>query len=1021
MDGSKGRGLCGALFCFCLEKLQFLPFNGLIRNHTGARAIFPVPPQLPEKFRWNTIMPEQSSKIDEAQKISELEEQVRSLQRRLDEKQSLHDSASYQLKLAHAILDNIPHFATVKDRRGRYLMVNRAACKIVGKSNAEIVGSTPFDLYPEVIAEKIHNDDMEVIRTGGTLTTEETLSLDSDRHYFTTKVPLFDEEGEPDGLIGLAVDITELKQAQSLLAEREAQLSAIFNNAALGIVVTDSCQRMLQANKHFLTMLGYEREEDLLRLTVREITHPDHRQQSNTAKSNLRSGNSDYIHMEKRYLRRDGSFFWGEVFVTPVKNSRDEENTCVAMIHDIDERKKAHQALEYRVRYERLISQISSEMINLGIDEIDSAVDRVLRTIGEFADVDRSYVFLFDLDDRTMDNTHEWCRQGIASQIDRLKNIPIDEFGWITKRTLGNETICIENLADLPGSAAPEKQEFELEGIQSLVMVPLSSAGKVIGFVGFDAVRERKAWPEDMVSLLNLVGDTIANALERRRAEKALRESEERFREMAEMLPETIFETDIKGDIIFANHSAFEQLAISAEDLARPVNIFDFLRSEDRGRVTDELLRLFEGEEVGLKQVNVLRGDGSSFPALVSASTIMKNGVPAGARGFVVDITERQQRERERRRASNLEAVGLLAGGIAHDFNNILASITGYVNMAQITSARGEEFDEYLESAEAAALRARDLTQQLLTFSRGGVPVKASVSVSQLIESSAGIALIGSNVSCELDIEKGLWPADIDEGQISQVLNNVIINAKQAMPDGGVIRISAKNLNLSGSKNVPPVAEGRYIVITIADHGVGITADRLDKIFDPYFTTKPDGTGLGLATSYSIVRKHDGHIEVESAPDEGAKFTIYLPASSAKSAGTGAEGKGKPYSGGRILLMEDDEDVIKATTGIIESYGNEVEHARDGSEALTSYESAMKEGRPFDVVVMDLTIPGGMGGEETIGRLLELDPKARVIVSSGYSEDAVIANHRDYGFAAAIPKPYNHKQLLDVISKVVRD
>jgi signal transduction histidine kinase/ActR/RegA family two-component response regulator len=371
-------------------------------------------------------------------------------------------------------------------------------------------------------------------------------------------------------------------------------------------------------------------------------------------------------------------------------------------------------------------------------------------------------------------------------------------------------------------------------------------------------------------------------------------------------------------------------------------------------------------------------------------------------------VTESKKAEAERLRAEKLESLGVLAGGIAHDFNNVLTAILGNLSVAR-TADREGELDEVLDDAEKAALSAKGLTHQLLTFSRGGAPIRKVVSLAEALEEAARFALRGAKARPELSIAADLWPASVDEGQIRQVVHNLVLNADQAMPEGGVVAIRAENVVIAPGAGLP-LEPGRYVRIVIRDTGVGLAPEHLGRIFDPYFTTKPNGSGLGLTTSYAIVKKHQGHVGVESDPGRGTTFTVYLPASQERAAEP-APREGPAQGKGRVLLM-DDEDAVRRVTGkMLERLGYDVELAKDGGEALAAYAAAMDSGRRFDVVVMDLTVPGGMGGKETMRRLAALDPLARGIVSSGYSTDPVMADFRAHGFCCVLTKPYSVEDL----------
>jgi PAS domain S-box-containing protein len=381
------------------------------------------------------------------------------------------------------------------------------------------------------------------------------------------------------------------------------------------------------------------------------------------------------------------------------------------------------------------------------------------------------------------------------------------------------------------------------------------------------------------------------------------------------------------------------------------------------------------------------------------------------------DVTEQVAAEAERLELENkllhahkLESLGILAGGIAHDFNNILTAILGNISLSRIQLQNPEKVAKRMEDAENAAVRAKDLTQQLLTFARGGDPVKKNIRVNSLLKEAAGFAIQGSAVKCEFALADNLWPVQADEGQLSQVIHNLVLNAVQAMPTGGKIAIVANNAD-------SPAEGKRFVEITVADTGSGIPEHLLQKIFDPYFTTKHQGSGLGLATCYSIINKHDGYITVESTQYKGSTFHIFLPAAEQVEEAEPAACQDVACGKGRVLVMDDEEIVRIIAEASLEELGYLVECTKDGSAAVELYRKRKEEGNPFVAVIMDLTIPGGIGGKEAINLLMQIDPKVKVIVSSGYASDPVMANYREYGFSAVLCKPYR----LQEISKALHE
>ncbi|MBE9532355.1 MAG: PAS domain S-box protein, partial [Proteobacteria bacterium] len=425
-----------------------------------------------------------------------------------------------------------------------------------------------------------------------------------------------------------------------------------------------------------------------------------------------------------------------------------------------------------------------------------------------------------------------------------------------------------------------------------------------------------------------------------------------------------------------------------------------------------------DGKYVG--EMLVTAKDGTKVDVDVSAFTVKdETGKIANLVGIVRDITERKKREEEHIKAGRLESIAILAGGIAHDFNNILTGIMANVGMSIMLVDEGSQVSRKLQEAEKACDKAKALTHQLLTFSTGGEPVKEVILISELIRDSANMVLAGSNVKCKYTISDDLLPVEVDSGQMSQVINNLVINAIHAMPEGGTIYVEADNVELSGKSELP-LSNGRYVKLTIRDDGKGISNDYLSKVFDPYFTTKEDGTGLGLATVYSIVKKHDGHVFLQSELGVGTTIHIYLPASNGQVVLEKVH-ETKELSGkGRILVMDDDRIVREVACEVLKNADFDCVGAEDGKVAVKLYKEALEAGRPYDLVIMDLTVPGGMGGKDAMNELLKIDSSVKAVVSSGYTNDPVMADYRKYGFRGMLAKPYAIRELQGMVLDLVR-
>ncbi|MGB5684557.1 MAG: PAS domain S-box protein, partial [Candidatus Electrothrix sp.] len=522
-------------------------------------------------------------------------------------------------------------------------------------------------------------------------------------------------------------------------------------------------------------------------------------------------------------------------------------------------------------------------------------------------------------------------------------------------------------------------------------------------------------------NLLGLIG-ICRNINELKQAQQEAEEERERLSVTLQSIGDGVITTDVQGKTVFINKAA-EQLT-------------GWKNADTVGKSSDEIFRIFD-EKTGEKAPNpvarVLRagkGLALSRDAILQRKdgtkmTVADSGAPIRDRknhviGVVIifrDITQEKKMEQERVKIRKLESVGVLAGGIAHDFNNLLSAILGNIELASSGITEDSKISSLLADAQKATERATKLTYQLLTFSKGGEPIKEKTSLPDLVSESANFVLHGSLVSCEFSFADDLWMIHADSGQISQVIQNIILNAKDAMPNGGRIRVACSNVEDLASGLLLRRHKGNFVQIRLKDTGMGIPRDIIDSIFDPYFTTKKEGNGLGLAICHSIIKKHGGHITVHSELQQGTTFSIYLPAITApESSAAEPQTQKTTVSSTRIMVMDDDLMLRKLARSQLGALGHDAILVRDGAEAISTYLEMQESDKPVDLVILDLTIPGGMGGKETAQKLLQLDPEAKLIVASGYSNDPVMAEYSEYGFRAAVAKPFTLKELRKAIA-----
>jgi two-component system, cell cycle sensor histidine kinase and response regulator CckA len=553
------------------------------------------------------------------------------------------------------------------------------------------------------------------------------------------------------------------------------------------------------------------------------------------------------------------------------------------------------------------------------------------------------------------------------------------------------------------------------------------------GTVVFEAehiTKDGKIIPTEANASFIMMGDepllisTCRDITERKKAEEAILSEKERLAVTLRSIGDGVIVTDIDGTITLINKVGEQLTGWSNEEVTgKPLShVFNILNATTREKCENPVEKVLKtGFIVGFDNHTILiKRDGKELIIDDSAAPIRdKQSETIGIVLVFRDITGQYQMEQEMQKMEKLESLGILAGGLAHDFNNLLTAIMGNVSLVKMQLGAEHKSFARLTDVEKAARRAADLTQQLLTFAKGGAPIKKPALVSEIAREACLFALAGSKVKCLYTIPATLWSAEVDKGQMNQVFNNLIINSIHAMPAGGTVHINFENVVVY-DKEVASLKAGDYVKITFRDEGAGIPEDNLAKIFEPYYTTKAEGSGLGLATVSSIIKRHEGYVTAESTIGVGTTFTIFIPALKDTIFPVSEEVKGAQTGHGKVLIMDDESIIRKVAGDILNELGYEAAFASDGKDAIEVYLRAEKEKKPFDVVIMDLTIPGGMGGKEAVKKLQSISHHAKVIVSSGYSMDPIMAEYEKHGFCGVVCKPYNAREISEVLSKVLK-
>jgi|GEM_PF-7061848 len=756
--------------------------------------------------------------------------------------------------------------------------------------------------------------------------------------------------------------VDRLKKTAMIQSEYREKYNAVINSNLVGIMIVDSEEKIVFVNDSLAKILGYKKEH-LLKKSLSKFTDRDEFIKYQKFTKRRIKGHADQY--ESRLYKKDGSpvpmLFSASPFVTP----ENEYRGSLTIVVEISDLKKTEAALKEN---QRMLSTLLGNLPGMAYRCRDD-------------------------EKRTIEFASKGCEEIT---------------GYIAEDLVENKRIAYFDLIH------PDDKKYVQYSIQNSVKKKI--AYKMIYRINTRDDKERWVWEqgrpvENIGRSTYALEGFIADISERIYAEEALRESEEKFRSLISSAPYGIIISNIRGEVVDVNKAAETMLDIKRDEIINRKlkswipKISNLLKNkgEDSPTVKEIVItpkkNIKKYLETTISPINLDNGKTNNYVLILR------------------DITEQKLIESELQKTQKLESLGMLAGGIAHDFNNLLAAILSNLNLSIIYSSKNKQLYEKLGDAKIAVEKAKDLMHNLITFSKGDVQYPEEVDLKKLITDSVRLVLRDKNIEHKICIPDDIPSLNVDKSQISQVINNLLINAEQAMPNGGEINISVEAIK-SGKKEIAQLENKEYVKIIIKDNGVGINEEEEEKIFDPFFTTKEKGSGLGLAVTYSIIKKHNGYISFDSEEGTGTTFYIYLPAYEKVMDKISSKIKKRKKGQKRVLIMDDEPLVLDSTREVIEKLGYEVETSKEGLEMLSSFKRSVEENNPFDVVILDLSVSGGMGGREAAKILKTLRPEIKIIASTGYHDELFMQNYKEYGFEYVLKKPFDIEKINQLLLKI---
>jgi len=878
------------------------------------------------------------------------------------------NAARYELLLDHL---NVGVFVT--NVEGRILEANRRVVEIGGAPNREAFLSRSADMLyanpddrTRMLALLLRDSFIRNLEA-------QTQCWDGAQRWVSISAILTEDPITGQKLvIGMIEDIHDRKMAEFAVLASESRFRHLYESMRDAYARVQMDGKLIEFNQVYSQLLGYSSDE-LRRLTYTDLTPAKwHAMEADVITNQvLVRGYSDLY--EKEYYRKDGTLLSVELLTSLLRGPNGEPESMWAIIRDVTERRRIEDALRSSEARFRVIAEQS--LLGIAIMQDDCIV---------YANQAVSEINGYSIAEIQTWHTSDFARIIHASDLE----FAVEQ---AKKKMAGNPS-------------ALSHYAYRL----------ITKTGETRWVDQYSRTIEHSGRPANFITLVDITA--------RKAAEASLAAETERLSITLRNIADGVISTNRAGNIVLMNHAA-ELLTGVTQVSAATRSIEEVLQSavdpnDARSQQVLETVLRAADSAVATGQLQLSGHDGRQRTVSLYVTPLLPQfGEAHGVVVAIRDITEELRYADSLQRAAKLESLGVLAAGIAHDFNNLLSGLFGHIDMAKDSAPKSSETRTHLDLALQVFGRAKSLSNQLLAFAKGNAPVRIVGSISATIKNSVQFALSGANVSTIFNIAPNLWQVAFDEHQIAQVIDNLVINALQAMPNGGTLTVSASNVEI-GDTDFAELDAGRYVRVTVKDEGVGMAPETIQRIFDPFFTTKQHGSGLGLAATYAIVKRHKGTIEVESKPGHGSSFFLLFPATAEAPRVTATPTTSSDVGHGTVLLMDDDPAVLRVTAMMLKRLGYQVTAASDGKEAISEMSKLMSLGEPVTAVLLDLTVREGLGGREAVAQLHKLAPDVPLVAISGYAEDPVMATPRNFGFTDSLKKPFLTTDLGNLFGRI---